>query len=201
MRAIVCTFVGTTAVLATAGAAQAQASDAPRFYANLAVEFVGLEDFDVGGGDLFPDTTTAVSVRGGAVVTSWLAVEGEYAQGVDNNEDDGIAGYDDRLAGFVRARYAFDQDNPMRGGEVFARLGYGTTDIVGQAVGGEDTRDFEESLDGVAFGVGTAYTFGERGHLQLRLDFTRFTYGSSQNLVTGDDLNSNVLALGVGYQF
>ncbi len=175
--------------------AAASAQDAPRIYANLNYEFVSLNSFDTGGFDLFGDSTESASGRLGVVVHRFVAIEGEYGQGLDNNADDGVAGYDNRFAGFVRPRLPITSAGRDTGAEVFLRLGYGSTSVDSSSVGGLD------DLSGLAFGVGAQYAFGENDRFFLRADWTRYDFGELDNLITGDDLSASVFGVGGGVQF
>ena len=176
------------AMIATPVAAQ----DGPRLYVGGQFELVNLDDFDIDGSpNLFGDNTSAFSVRGGVVVHTYVAIEAEYAQGLDNEAEDGVAGYDNRFGGFIRPRLPVDDS----GFEVFARLGYATTAIDSQAVNGL------EDLGGFAFGLGAAYSFGKRDRIVLRADWTKFTFGGEDNLGTGDGLGANAFGVGIGYTF
>ena len=181
-----------TAALVALLATPAAAQDVPRFYAGGQFELVNLNDFDIDGSpNVFGDNTNAFSVRGGVVVHKYIAVEAEYGQGIDNEADDGVAGYDNRIGAFVRPRLPVDDS----GFEVFARLGYASTSIQSQAVGGL------EDLDGFAFGLGAAYSFGERDQITLRADWTKFDFGGADNPGTGDGLGANAFGVGIGYTF
>ena len=174
----------------------ASAQDAPRVYANLSYEFVNLDSFDTGRGvDIFGDNTESASGRLGVVLHRFVAIEGEYGQGLDNNADDGVAGYDNRFAGFIRPRLPITSAGQDTGAEVFVRLGYGSTAIDSSSVGGLD------DLSGVAYGLGGQCAFGENDRFFVRADYTRYNFGELDNLNTGDDLSASVLGIGGGVQF
>lgn len=161
---------------------QAHAQDDPKFYVGAALEVIGLNDFDSNESGFFESAGTAV-IRGGVTFGTYFAVEGEAAIGLTNQENDGIAGYNDRIAGYGRLRYPFADS----GAEVFARLGYATSGIESNSILGEGNQT------GLTYGAGVAYSFGSKDEFQVRLDFTRFNYGN--------DRNSNAASLGLGYNF
>ena len=173
----------------------ASAQDAPRVYANLSLEIVNLNSFDTDGTpNLFGDNTSSASGRLGVVVQRHIAIEGEYGQGLDNNADDGVAGYDNRFAGFIRPRLPITSGGRDTGGEVFLRLGYGSTAVDSSSVGGLD------DLSGIAFGFGAQYAFGADDRFFLRADWTRYNFGEN-SLNTGDGLYATLLSVGGGVQF
>ena len=165
----------------------AAAQDAPqseiRPYVGVAIEGIELESFDSGGAEFFPESTTTVVIRGGVIVHRYFAVEGEAAFGIDNQDDDGIANYDERFAGYGRARYPFSDT----GAEIFVRLGYASTTIESSNVIGDGT------MGGLTYGGGIAFSFGGEDQYQIRGDFTQFEFGNNQN--------SSAVAFGIGYNF
>ena len=103
--------------------------------------------------------------------------------GISNQDGDGVANYDNRFAGYGRARYPFGDS----GLEVFVRLGYATTSIESINVIGDS------NPDGITYGGGVAFNFGDDDQFQLRGDFTQFEFGNDQN--------ASGFAFGVGYNF
>jgi len=163
-------------------------TDAPknqiRPYVGLAVEAIDLESFDSPTSvDFFPEATTTAVFRGGVVLHRYFAVEGEAALGISNQDGDGVANYDNRFAGYGRARYPFGDS----GLEVFVRLGYATTSIESINVIGDS------NPNGITYGGGVAFNFGDDDQFQLRGDFTQFEFGNDQN--------ASGFAFGVGYNF
>ena len=165
----------------------AAAQDAPqseiRPYIGVAVETLDVQAFDGGGVDFFPETTTTAVIRGGVILHRYFAIEGEAAFGIDNADDDGIANYDDRFAGYGRARYPFGDS----GAEIFVRAGYASTTIDSSNVIGDGT------MGGITYGGGLAFSFGGEDQYQIRGDFTQFEFGNNQN--------SSAFAFGIGYNF
>ena len=134
---------------------------------------------------MFGEATTAVALRGRAVFNRYVAVEGRAAFGVDNQSDDGIADYNNRFGIYARGRLPLSDT----GLEIFARLGYATTEIDSRNVVGSDG----SSLDGVAYGDGVAFNFGSTDQFQLRMDYTEFNFGNDQD--------ADSISIGLGYNF
>ena len=166
-------------------AAAQDADDAPlRTYVNLAIEAVELNSFAGDSFSIFGEATTSAALRGGVIFHKNFAVEGEAAIGVDNQEGDGIADYESRFAGYGRALVPFGKT----GLEAFVRLGYSVTNIDSQnVIGGDD------SLDGIAYGGGVVYNFGVEDQFQVRIDYTEFNFGNSQD--------ADAFSIGLGYNF
>lgn len=181
----------TAAVMALPHVAVAQDSDAPRGYVNVAVESIELNSFAGGSFNIVGETATTVTVRGGAVVHRYFAVEGEAGFGVDNKDDDGIADYENRFAAYGRARYPFGDS----GFEVFGRAGYAVTNLDTRNVLGDDGGPGAEDdgLDGITYGVGAAFNFGAEDQFQIRVDYTEFNFGNDQD--------ADALSIGVGFNF
>lgn len=155
------------------------------FYLGAAIEAVELNSFAGDSFNLFGEATTAVALRGRAVFNRYVAVEGEAAFGVDNQSDDGIADYNNRFGIYARGRLPLSDT----GLEIFARLGYATTEIDSRNVVGSDG----SSLDGVAYGGGVAFNFGSTDQFQLRMDYTEFNFGNDQD--------ADSISIGLGYNF
>ena len=175
-------FLITATLFALPHFAVAQDGDI-RPYIGVAVETIDVQAFDGGGVDFFPETTTTAVIRGGVILHRYFAIEGEAAFGIDNADDDGIANYDDRFAGYGRARYPFGDS----GAEIFLRAGYASTTIDSSNVIGNGT------MGGITYGGGLAFSFGGEDQYQIRGDFTQFEFGNNQN--------SSAFAFGIGYNF
>jgi hypothetical protein len=171
--------------------AQDAKTDAPRGYINVAIEEIELNSFAGDSFNIVGETATTVAVRGGAVVHKYFAVEGEAAFGVSNKDGDGIADYENRFAGYGRARLPFGDT----GLEVFARAGYAVTSIETRNVLDDDGMPGAsgDGLDGIAYGAGAAFNFGADDKFQLRLDYTEFNFGNDQD--------ADALSLGLGFNF
>ncbi|GGX72338.1 hypothetical protein GCM10011309_23330 [Litorimonas cladophorae] len=154
-------------------------------YVSLAIEAIELNSFAGDSFSLFGEATTAAAIRGGVVVHRYFAVEGEAAIGVDNASDDGIADYESRFAGYGRARLPFGDT----GFEIFARAGYAVTNIDSRNVIGGDG----DGLNGISYGGGLAFNFGNADQFQLRMDYTEYNFGNDQD--------ADALAFSVGYNF
>lgn len=161
----------------------AAAQDGPRVYVNLGIEAVELNDFDNNGTIFIVEAAENIVLRGGVVLNDYFAIEGEGALGIGNADDDGIADYESRFAGYGRLRYPF-LDNSL---EVFGRLGFATTDI--------SSRNAIDpgAQTGVTYGGGLAFNFGNRREFQIRADLTRYEFGNNQD--------AGSLALSLGYNF
>ena len=161
---------------------QASAQDETSFYVGAALEAIELDSFDRDGDVLFVEATSTAVIRGGVIFRKYFAVEAEAAIGLDNDEGDGIAGYDHRFAGYGRLRYPFG----TTGLEAFARLGYATTSI--------DSRNIDNSnQSGVTYGGGLAFNFGREDRFQVRLDYTEFNFGEGRD--------ADALSVGLGFNF
>lgn len=159
-----------------------------RFYAGAAIELIELNSFAGDSPNLFSEQAATAVIRGGAVLNRYFAVEGEAAIGISNESGDGIADYDNRFAGYGRARLPFGET----GVEVFARLGYAVTRIESRNVVGSDGQG-STSLDGVTYGGGVAYNFGATDQFQIRIDYTDFQFGNDQD--------ADSISIGLGYNF
>lgn len=138
------------AVLALA--APAVASAETTWYGNLG--YAGIDASSVNLG--------AIQGRIGAQFNPYIAVEGEAAFGV---KDDDIAGtkvkLNNEIGVYGVAKYPVSDQF-----DVFARVGYARADA---KVGGTSGND-----DGVAYGVGAQYTFdGKNG---VRADYTKYDF-------------------------
>lgn len=115
--------------------------------------------------------------------TQNFSVEGELSYGVQTDdigptEVSANLGY----AGFGVIALPLDQ----MGTNVFARVGYGSVEIEGEAPGFSETAD----VDGVAFGIGGNWMFAPQNG--LRLDYTR---------IEGDDIEANGYSIAYVFQF
>ena len=159
-----------------------------RFYAGAALELIELNSFAGDSPNFFSEQAGTVVLRGGAVLNRYFAVEGEAAIGISNESGDGIADYDNRFAGYGRARLPFGKT----GVEIFARLGYAVTRIESRNIVGSDGQG-STSLDGVTYGGGVAYNFGAADQFQVRIDYTDFQFGNDQD--------ADSVSIGLGYNF
>lgn len=178
-------------LLPTAALAQDAPPDTPktpRIYAGIGFEVLGLEDFDLDGSlQPFGENTGNITLRGGIVAHRFIAIEGEAAFSTSNSDMDGIADYGGRFGAFVRPRLPIYNNGADTGLEVFTRLGYATSQVTSRSLDGE------ADLDGLAYGGGIAYSFLERDKVQVRLDLTRYEYGSGRASGSG--------AISLSYQF
>lgn len=152
------TAAATLAVLAAAPvAAQAQSMSAPEVYGSVGYAHADAGDFDLG----------AIQGRVGAKLTPYLGVEGELAVGV---KDDTIN------VGGVNADVELNHSAAIYGvgflpvspnADLFARVGYGTTEAEVSAVGQSAKADGESWN----YGVGGRYFIDANNG--FRADYTR----------------------------
>ena len=156
------TDAATVAILAAAPVAvQAQSMSAPEIYGSVGYAHADADDFDLG----------AIQGRLGAKLTPYLGVEGELAFGVKDdtyNPPVSIGGSPINVElNHSAAIYGvgFLPINPQA--DLFARVGYGTTEIEASAAGISNKADGESWN----FGVGGRYFLdGQNG---FRADYTR----------------------------
>jgi len=166
-------------------------ADGPRTYINFAVELIELNSFAGESFNIFGEGTATLVLRGGAVLHRHFAVEGEAAIGADNKDGDGIPEYESRFAGYSRARLPFGDT----GLEVFARAGYAVTNVETRNVIGNDGLPGAsgKGLDGISYGAGIAFNFGDADQFHARLDYTEFNFGNNQD--------ADAVSLSLGYNF
>ncbi|MFP5448042.1 MAG: porin family protein [Alphaproteobacteria bacterium] len=152
------TAAATLAVLAVApAAAQAQSVSAPEIYGSVGYAHADAGDFDLG----------AIQGRLGAKLSPYFGVEGELAAGV---KDDSIT------VGGVNADVELNHSAAIYGvgflpvspnADLFARVGYGTTEAEVSAVGASAKADGESWN----YGVGGRYFIDANNG--FRADYTR----------------------------
>ena len=155
MKALLISTAAVAALLAAPAIAQTVST--PEYYGTL-----GYSQLDGSDGDL-----GAVTGRLGAKFNPYVGVEGEASFGVKDDDftfgtETGSIEHEYDLAGYVVGTLPI---NPNF--DVFARLGYGTTEVKAELAG------FEASTDGesVNYGAGANYFFdGQNG---VRGDWTR----------------------------
>jgi len=150
-------LLATAALSVLAAPAMAQSFSDPTYYGNL-----GYSQLDGSDGDL-----GAVTLRGGAKFTPNFGAELETSFGV-HDDDATVLGIDTKVehvydvAGYGVATFPL---NPNF--DVFARVGYGVTEIKASAAGIEAS----DHLESVNYGAGVNYYLdGQNG---LRADWTR----------------------------
>jgi len=155
---------------AAAVAAPASAQTLPSYLApvtyNGSIAYSGLH---TDGADL-----GAITLRLGADFGRYLGVEGEGSFGVvdENGSVDGVATklhLNDQYAGYVVARYPV-----LPNANLFARIGYGHSDVRASASAGGLSAAQTVGLDSWNFGAGGQYFFdGKNG---IRAEYTRFDF-------------------------
>jgi len=158
-------FAIVAVLAATAGAAQAQTTP-PSVYGSLG--YTKKEDSGVG----------AVQLRLGGRFGSYFGVEGEYAQGVDPDTvtfpsaSPAIQSKTQLRHEF--AAYAVGYYPVTPNFDVFARLGYGTTDFKRTFTVAPNVNVNKFGAESVNYGVGGQYFLdGKNG---VRVDYTRQDY-------------------------
>jgi outer membrane immunogenic protein len=165
-------------IIAAAAVAAVSAVSAPAFAQINAANFapvtyegsIGYTGIQVNGADL-----GAIDLRARANFGQYVGIEGEGAFGV--NDQDGNVGsvatklhLNSEYAGYAVVRWPV-----IANGNLFARVGYGHSDIkaTATALNGQSASASAGS-DSVNYGVGGEYFFdGKNG---LRVDYTRFDF-------------------------
>lgn len=159
-------LIATAAAVATlAGAAPAVAqpldlSTTPSFYGSL-----GYSNYDN------HSDTSAITGRLGVRIGKYFGVEGEGAGGVATGQTHVFGGTNQVRLNDAFAGYAVGYLPLMHNADLFARVGYGSTDshITGPGV------SFGDYREGIAYGAGAQYFFS--GPNGVRFDYTRMDYG------------------------
>ena len=121
---------------------------------------------------------------------SFFGVEAEGSVGFNDDESTleigttlltAESGIDSQLAGFGVAR--FPLSNRLN---VLGRVGYHNTEFSAEVTDGINTQELEFSTDGLAYGLGAEYAFGEK--TSLRADYTRYDFD-------GEDADAVSLAI------
>jgi hypothetical protein len=148
-----------------------------------------------------------VSLHAGYWVTEYLAIEGRYSSGF---QDEDVIKMDDGWSLFLKPTYKFDDDDNRANGEnyfaVYGLLGYGNVSFKGvnQLVGDVDESDFQ-------WGLGASYTFradSSDANYTYRDNWTVFAdYTSLGRDMEGIILNyprkadADAFSLGIVYHF
>lgn len=154
MRNIILAAVAMTAIAAPA---MAQTVSSPSYYGTL-----GYSQLDGSDGDL-----GAVTARLGAKFNPYIGVEGELSAGV-RDDDITIGGVDGSIeheydaAAYVVASYPITPNL-----ELFARGGYGTTELKADVAG------FTETASGESWNYGAGANYSFDGQNGVRGDWTR----------------------------
>ena len=155
-------LLATAAISMFAVPAMAQTVQSPSYYGTL-----GYTQLDGSQGDL-----GAVTGRAGAKFTPNLGVEGEVSFGV-RDEDITVAGVDGKLKHeYDAAIYGVATLPVSPNFDVFARVGYGTTELKAKAAGVSASEDGES----VNYGAGANYYFDAQNG--VRADWTRRDFRS-----------------------
>jgi len=154
------------AAIAAPASAQTLPSDLSPVTYTVGVGYTGAS---TSGADL-----GAITLRAGANFGKYFGVEGEGSFGV-NDQRGSLSGVpyklhlDDQYAGYGVVRYPV-----LPKANVFARLGYGHSDIKATATAGGVTASQKAGADSVNYGAGAEYFFdGKNG---LRAEYTRFDF-------------------------
>jgi len=164
-------LIAVAALAAAAAAVAAPASaQTPSYLAPVTYNAgIGYTGVNTSGADL-----GAITLRAGADFGKYFGVEGEGSFGV-NDEHGTISGVpyklhiDDQYAGYGVVRYPL-----IPNANVFARLGYGHSDLKATASAGGVTASQRAGVDSVNFGAGGEYFFDRRNG--LRAEYTRFDF-------------------------
>jgi hypothetical protein len=141
------------------GLAQAQTATTG-VYGSLGYANANVEDLNLGG----------VQGRVGYRMNNWLGVEGELAFGVKSDEMDFGGVNVDFKVKHAEAIYAVGFIPLAENTDLLARIGYGHTEIEGEALGVSESA----GGDGWAFGIGAQHHFdGVNG---VRVDYTRHEF-------------------------
>lgn len=146
MKTLIVAATAAAAVLAVAGSASAQGLEGTTFYGNLGYSFIDAQDADVNLG--------AISAKLGARFNPYFGAEVEGAIGVNDDTVNvgvpvkvelthSIAAY---VVGYYPATPSLD---------LFARLGYGNTEVKASALGASAKDDASDWL----VGAGAQYFF------------------------------------------
>ena len=168
MKSLV-SLAAVAAISAVAAPAFAQTS----FFAPVTYEgSVGYTGIHLNGADL-----GAIDLRAAANFGKYVGIEGEGAFGV--NDQNGSVGnvstklhLNDEYAGYGVARWPVAPN-----GNLFARVGYGHSDVKATATSGVNSASATLGVDSFNYGVGGEYFFdGKNG---VRVDYTRFDFQKS----------------------
>ena len=155
-------LLATAAISVFAVPAMAQTMQSPTYYGTL-----GYTQLDGSQGDL-----GAVTGRFGAKFTPYLGAEAEASFGV-KDDDFSIGGVDGKVKHeYDAAIYGVATLPVSPNFDVFARVGYGTTEIKAKAAGASASEDGES----VNYGAGANYYFDAQNG--VRADWTRRDFRS-----------------------
>lgn len=140
---------------------------------------IGYTGISTSGADL-----GAVDLRASAFFGKYLGVEGEGAFGVnDNSASNGGAAaklhLNSEYAGYGVVRYPV-----LPNANVFARVGYGHSDIKATVSSGTGAVSNSFGVDSVNYGAGGEYFFDDKNG--IRIDYTRLDFQGHSGLKDGD---------------
>lgn len=158
MKSLVFATAAVAALVALPAAASAQSMNQPEIYGSIGYAHADAGDFDLG----------AIQGRLGAKITPYFGVEGELAAGVKDDTVNVAPGVNaDVELNHTAAIYGVGFLPVAPNADLFARVGYGTTEAEVSAVGASATADGQSWN----FGVGGRYFLdGQNG---FRADYTR----------------------------
>ncbi|RYG13316.1 MAG: porin family protein [Caulobacteraceae bacterium] len=158
-------FLATAAVsLFAVAPAMAQSLQSPSYYGS-----VGYSQLDGSDGDL-----GAVTLRAGAKLHPNFGVEAETSFGV-KDDDFSIAGVDGKVEHrYDLAAYGVASVPVSPNLELFARAGYGVTELKASAAGVSSS----DHLDSFNYGAGATYSFDQSNG--VRADWTRRDFQDDQ---------------------
>jgi hypothetical protein len=155
---------------AAAVAAPASAQTLPSYLAPVTYNAgIGYSGIHTDGADL-----GAISLRLGADFGKYVGVEGEGSFGVVD-QDGSVSGVatklhlNDQYAGYGVVRYPL-----LPNANVFARIGYGHSDIKASASAGGQSASETVGVDSWNFGAGAQYFFDAKNG--VRAEYTRFDF-------------------------
>lgn len=158
-------------------AASAQTVSTPSFYGSLGYAHTEVDDVNLG----------AIQGRLGARFAPYFGVEGELAGGV-KKDDVNVAGTNvDVELNHQAAIYGVGFLPISPKADLFARVGYGTSEIEAKGAGASARADG----DSWNYGVGGQYFFDEKNG--VRADYTRHDFG--------DDGDADVWSIGYTRRF
>ncbi len=177
----------TTALMAAATVPAAGAM-AQGFYADGGYTFIGIDVED--GGDSFDADLGAISGHFGYDINQYLAVEGEGAIGVDDEEVSGGGisvdlGLNYLVGAYGKAKYPVTDALSL-----YARAGVVNAELELEVSGGGESASESASDTGFGIGLGAQANLGARSG--IRFDYTRYDI---------EDFEADAFSIGYAYRF
>ena len=182
-RALVMTTALVAAAAAPAGAASAQG-----FYVDGGYAFIGIDVEDSGAE--FDADIGALIGHGGYDINQFLAVEGELAIGIDD-EEVSAGGFDANLGlNYLVGAYGKASYPLVETVSVYARAGIVNAELEAEVSGPGGSASATESDTGYALGLGADAFLGDHGG--IRFDYTRYDI---------EDLEADAFSIGYKFRF